>query len=554
MLINEFASFIYDLGEQSLTLIWTPLGLWTILTLGYLTYFRTALKIPPVTHYQISTALILALPLGALLTVVAPFSISAPEAFRVLEVPTLADDLSYYIPEAASTPGVIWHFYHLLGLLTMSLLVVSVFKVVALLWETLRLRRLTTSMKGIKPAEISESLEQLRLSWGIKDDVAIVFSREDHVPMTFGWRKAFIIIPSALREQPEALHMTLVHEMAHIRNADFARQWIEKAIASLFFFHPLVVSLSQTINQFREMHCDAEVLSQHDISPRRYASLLLEYAMPKPAQVSLSISMSAEEGSLKERISAMKHYPDQSNSMFRSRRTAFLISGILLALCTLIVACEVKFEEDNSITIIDAPASLPAVEVTPQQPATLPSGDVFMVVDNMPQLIGGIASLQEEIKYPTIAQKAGIEGRVFVQFVVDEEGNVIDPTVIRGIGAGCDEEAIRAVTLAKFTPGTQRGKAVKVKMTLPVMFKLDESSQTLSESEQLSKVAEQITKQIREKEKLLAQMPNKIIALSGEDRKIAQIETRATVEHIARLKKELDAISARIDGLQSEGR
>lgn len=98
--------------------------------------------------------------------------------------------------------------------------------------------------------------------------------------------------------------------------------------------------------------------------------------------------------------------------------------------------------------------------------------EIFVIVEQMPELIGGLAAIQKKITYPEIAKKAGVEGRVIVQFVVDEEGNVADPQVVRGIGAGCDEEAVRAVKQAKFTPGKQRGKSVKVKMSLPITFKL----------------------------------------------------------------------------------
>ena len=91
----------------------------------------------------------------------------------------------------------------------------------------------------------------------------------------------------------------------------------------------------------------------------------------------------------------------------------------------------------------------------------------------MPELIGGLASIQKLIQYPEIARKAGVEGRVIVQFVVDENGSVQDPQVVRGIGAGCDEEAVRAVRQAKFNPGMQRGKPVKVKMSLPITFRLN---------------------------------------------------------------------------------
>lgn len=98
--------------------------------------------------------------------------------------------------------------------------------------------------------------------------------------------------------------------------------------------------------------------------------------------------------------------------------------------------------------------------------------EIFVVVENSPELIGGLAALQGEVEYPEFAKKAGIEGRVFVQFVVDESGNVQNPKVTRGVHKLLNEEAIRAVKKMKFKPGKQRGKAVKVQMSLPVTFRL----------------------------------------------------------------------------------
>ncbi len=98
--------------------------------------------------------------------------------------------------------------------------------------------------------------------------------------------------------------------------------------------------------------------------------------------------------------------------------------------------------------------------------------EIFVVVENSPELIGGLAALQGEVKYPEFAKKAGIEGRVFVQFVVDENGNVQNPKVTRGVHKLLNQEAVRAVRKMKFTPGKQRGKPVKVQMSLPVTFRL----------------------------------------------------------------------------------
>jgi len=98
--------------------------------------------------------------------------------------------------------------------------------------------------------------------------------------------------------------------------------------------------------------------------------------------------------------------------------------------------------------------------------------EIFMVVENQPELIGGIEALQSSANYPEFAKKAGIEGRVIVQFVVDEQGNVQDPKVTRGVHKLLNEEAIKAVKEQNFEPGKQRGEAVKVQMSLPVTFRL----------------------------------------------------------------------------------
>ena len=98
--------------------------------------------------------------------------------------------------------------------------------------------------------------------------------------------------------------------------------------------------------------------------------------------------------------------------------------------------------------------------------------EIFMVVENQPELIGGMKALQESVTYPEFAKKAGIEGRVIVQFVVDKQGNVQSPKVIRGVHKLLNEEAIKAVKDQKFKPGKQRGQPVKVQMSLPVTFRL----------------------------------------------------------------------------------
>lgn len=96
----------------------------------------------------------------------------------------------------------------------------------------------------------------------------------------------------------------------------------------------------------------------------------------------------------------------------------------------------------------------------------------FIAVEQMPELKGGLKKLQQSLNYPKKAAQAGIEGRVIIQFIVSTKGKVRDAKVIRGIGGGCDEEALRVVKQASFKPGRQRGSLVPVQSSLPITFKL----------------------------------------------------------------------------------
>ncbi len=127
---------------------------------------------------------------------------------------------------------------------------------------------------------------------------------------------------------------------------------------------------------------------------------------------------------------------------------------------------EIADTELDMDEVVTAPPPPPPAEEEEAEPV------FFVAVEQMPEPIGGIAAIQSKIVYPEIAKRAGVQGRVFVKAFVDENGNVNKVELIRGIGAGCDEAAIAAVQQTKFKPGKQRGKPVKVQVTVPVLFKL----------------------------------------------------------------------------------
>ena len=103
---------------------------------------------------------------------------------------------------------------------------------------------------------------------------------------------------------------------------------------------------------------------------------------------------------------------------------------------------------------------------------------VFQVVEEMPEFPGGMGEclkfLGKNIKYPVEAQKAGVQGKVIVQFVVEKDGNIANPKVVRSIDPDLDGEAIRVISIMpKWKPGMQKGQPVRVKYTVPVTFRLD---------------------------------------------------------------------------------
>ena len=141
-------------------------------------------------------------------------------------------------------------------------------------------------------------------------------------------------------------------------------------------------------------------------------------------------------------------------------------------------------EDDADIeetTIVSAEDQAEFVEIQDDVPIVVEEPEeeeqIFQVVENQPEFPGGMAELmkflQKNIKYPTICQEQGIQGRVIVQFVVNTDGSIVDAQVIKPVNPYLDKEALRVVgTMPKWKPGEQRGKKVRVRFTLPVTFRL----------------------------------------------------------------------------------
>ena len=142
-------------------------------------------------------------------------------------------------------------------------------------------------------------------------------------------------------------------------------------------------------------------------------------------------------------------------------------------------------EDDVEVEDVEIDAEVDQDEIIEEYDFTPPEieeeeiveAEIFKVVEEMPEFPGGAAKMleyiQKNIKYPMMARESDIQGRVFVNFVVEPDGKISNVEVLRGIGGGCDEEAVRVVqSMPSWKPGKQRGSAVRCAFTVPIIFKL----------------------------------------------------------------------------------
>ena len=306
----------------------------------------------------------------------------------------------------------------------------------------------------------------------------------------FHW---IFIHPSSHTE--EEFNEILTHEQTH------ARQWhsidviISELVCIFCWCNPFAWLMKREIRTNLEYMADARVL-ENGYDSKTYQYHLLGLSHQKAAA---TIYNSFNVLPLKKRIKMMNK--KRTKGIGRTKYLMFLPLAALLMIISNIeaVARTTKKIAAEVIEAVDAKTGQAVPEVQAPQVAPLPEQDtktvtykgkvvdkdtldnpIFEVVEHMPEFPdGGMSALMEylskNIKYPVAAQKAKIQGRVVIQFIVDKEGNIICPRVIRGADPLLDAEAIRLTTIMpKWKPGMQRGQAVNVKYTVPIMFRLQE--------------------------------------------------------------------------------
>jgi TonB family protein len=236
------------------------------------------------------------------------------------------------------------------------------------------------------------------------------------------------------------------HELAHIRQWHSLDIIFLELIKSIFWFHPAAYLFKKDLQQTHEYLADAAVVQQH--SPDSYIQLIIAQVFQSSG---LTLINPFSQFKTKNRIIMLKKKNRAKPAFWK-----MALSLPLIAMLVLIYSCDTTHPEE----LLNSTYSSQIKEVVEEMPA--PVNDLQL-------------DLAQRIKYPEEARKNEVEGNVVLQFVVKKDGNVDDVIVLKGLGSGCDEEAVKAVRSIKWHPGKEEGKPVDVRMTIPVAFALSDA-------------------------------------------------------------------------------
>lgn len=265
----------------------------------------------------------------------------------------------------------------------------------------------------------------------------------------------------------------LRHEMVHTSQGHTYDVLFIEVLKIVFWFNPILHLYKNALQEVHEYLADEAAPNKE-----HYSKFLVSYALNAPIAALTNHFFKSHQ--IKSRVAMI--YKNRSSKWLRS---SYIIAFGLTGLVAIVIAgCEKNSDK------IDVPEKASAqVQVNAKEDL----GKIYTVVENQPEFPGGMVKMYEflgdNVKYPEAASEKNITGTVFVSFVVSPTGAVSNVQITKGLGYGCDAEVVRVVkNFPKWIPGTQDGKAVSVRYTLPVNFQLEEADkQTSAKSTSSSK-------------------------------------------------------------------
>ena len=450
------------IGRATLQSLWWPVLLWTVVALPLYGALRLRWGTSTLTQYWGRVGLLMSLPLSLLLGATGwrlpqqavQHTVGATGLEGTVMTWTATPVVS--APEAAMVSAAWQTPFVALGLLT-------VFAVGVALWRVGRLGRALWLLRQLRRA-----LPPVRRP--------VQYSSLVPVPLTFGWWRPRIVLPIALRNEPEAAALALAHEAVHVRRRDYAVLLATRLIAAVAAVHPLVLLLHRDLNVWSEKACDAAVLARPDIKPAAYARLLLRFGgttpqVPAPALAFGRPTFPSSSATLTQRLRAMTSAPSPTSPK-RSLCAALTLALLATALAFL-PAQSTKAQPAVDTAFDTAGDALTLPTVTPPAPAPASSPPPTPAVqDTPPEPVGGMQAIQEQVRYPEEARAGALQGTLKIAFLVTADGQVSDIEIQQSAAAVLDYEIVRVLLNTDFKPATRNGEPFTADITFPVTFVL----------------------------------------------------------------------------------
>lgn len=335
--------------------------------------------------------------------------------------------------------------------IALGLLAIVFYHIVKVFYKIRKENRSSISIPGVRVVE------------GDQFDVPFSFFNRVHVPKN--------------QYTEEQLKVVLRHEMVHVQkrhSADVVFAWV---VCSVWWVNPFAWMLLRAIREVHEYEADS-ISKGQGASPAEYIRLMLETAMPGLVP---ALSTGFNKPLTLKRLAMITK--EKSAAMSALKYLLAVPAGLLLVFVFSTSSCSKKEE----IKTPEAPASVEAlVEKVIVTDTIIPdakqeSKEVFFIVEKMPSFpyhgVAGQAGFEkyisDNVKYPQEAMDKGKQGKVYVSFIVENDGTISNAKIIRAVDKVLDEEALRVVkTAPKWIPGKQRGVNVAVGYTFPIIFKL----------------------------------------------------------------------------------
>ncbi|MBE9466357.1 TonB family protein [Dyadobacter subterraneus] len=325
----------------------------------------------------------------------------------------------------------------------------------------------------------------------------------------------------------------LRHETVHMQQWHSIDILLVEILKIVFWFNPVLLLYKKSLQEVHEFLADYEAPNREN-----YATFLVSYALNAP--IASLTNHFYKPSQIKTRIQMI--YKNRSSKWLLS--TYVFAAALITTVAIFVAGCEQK-EKSESATSEKVEADKKTEPLKKEVEGKLKERNVYTVVEEQPEFPGGISAmfgfLAKNIKYPEAAAKANVEGKVFLSFVVTETGETEDIVILKGVGYGCDAEAIRVLKLfPKWKPGKQNGVPVNVKYNLPINFQLDDAkkaalidkkqSQKPKESEKILTAEAGGVKAISPEIKITAPAidPNPLLVIDGkiaENQSIKDLDT-----------------------------